>query len=137
MISIATDRRNSRKKETTPKSGIVASARQPASSDSSAAPCSDDTPSVDRDCQEDGAQDALRNARVSAQMDRSVPDVVVLAEEKGTCRSDDVEPYRGAGSGDNNLQVMVDPELTPRNKSPVTVQEWVDSLPLNPNETSR
>ncbi|KAG8274138.1 hypothetical protein J6590_004154 [Homalodisca vitripennis] len=29
------------------------------------------------------------------------------------------------------------PSHTPRNKSPVTVQEWVDSLPLTPTEVTR
>lgn len=42
-----------------------------------------------------------------------------------------------ADGGGGNLLLTPSPSNTPRNKSPVTVQEWVDSLPLTPVEAAR
>lgn len=47
-----------------------------------------------------------------------------------------VEGIDADGEGGNLLHTP-SPSNTPRNKSPVTVQEWVDSLPLTPVEAAR
>lgn len=64
-----------------------------------------------------------------------VPDVIV--------RKDSINSQNGANeqnpgsSPSNSSKLAINIEATPRNKSPITVQEWVDSLPLTPNQTSR
>lgn len=71
-----------------------------------------------------------------SEMDLPVPDVVIQTDnEKST--SPNTRPCYEASTLGANLQLMVEVENPPRNKSPVTVQEWVDSLPVNPVETSR
>lgn len=88
------------------------------------------------ECDDDEAKTIASEYLAAPAMDLSVPDVVVQ-EENATSESrvDGLaEPQTTTAS---NLQLAVDVEATPRNKSPVTVQEWVDSLPLNLSETSK
>lgn len=98
---------------------------------------SDKYPNVDKesDSTSDGNSDVIKaNRRTSWNaMDVSVPDVIVQKDE--TVNTYDKKYFENGSN--NNLQIVVNAEVpSSRNKSPVTVQEWVDSLPLTPNDTS-
>lgn len=71
-----------------------------------------------------------------SEMDVSVPDVVIQKDNEKSTPSESPARCEASSSG-SNLQLLVEMENPPRNKSPVTVQEWVDSLPANPEDTSR
>lgn len=64
-----------------------------------------------------------------------VPDVVVRKNSINSQNNDNQQNSDTSPSSTNQLAINVD--SSPRNKSPITVQEWVDALPLTPNETSR
>lgn len=98
---------------------------------------SDKYPNVDKESYStsDGNSDVIKvNRRTSWNaMDASVPDVIVQKDE--TVNTYDKKYFENGSN--NNLQIVVNVEVpSSRNKSPVTVQEWVDSLPLTPNDTS-
>lgn len=68
-------------------------------------------------------------------MDLPVPEVVVQKEEVASSAYNN---NRFESGSSHNLQLVIDVEApSTRNKSPVTVQEWVDALPLTPNDSSR
>lgn len=71
-----------------------------------------------------------------SEMDVSVPDVVIQKDDEKSTSSES-RPCCEASTSGTNLQLLVEVENPPRNKSPVTVQEWVDSLPVNPADASR
>lgn len=62
-----------------------------------------------------------------------VPEVVVPKEDSIAA----VENCQAENSGIHNLQLSIQTDNQQRNKSPITVQEWVDSLPLTPTDSTR
>lgn len=61
-------------------------------------------------------------------MEVSIPDVV-LQKDNTTSSVYEDDNYLKKDTSPSS-QLRIDLESTSRNKSPVTVQEWVDSLPL-------
>ncbi|XP_065211915.1 uncharacterized protein olf186-M isoform X4 [Planococcus citri] len=67
--------------------------------------------------------------------DARIPDVIV--QENSVSSQNCAMESDLSGGAKNNLQLAINVDATPRNKSPITVQEWIDSLPLTSVESSR